>query len=78
MGKPFGVYHELLLDRHLGLPSAGIRGATAQAVCSGAKSEATGIAKTRHVGMTIGLPQEGEEQRPGVTVKGRTCRGACY
>jgi len=58
-----------------------IRGATAQAACSGAKPEATGIAKTRHVGMTIDLPQEDEEdeeQRPGVTVKGRTYRGACY
>ena len=40
----------------------------------GAKREATGIATTPTSGTTIDLPQEGEEQRPGVTLKGHTCR----
>jgi len=42
--KPFGVYRELLLDRHRELPRAGIWGATAQPFSQGAKLEATGIA----------------------------------
>jgi len=64
MGKPFGVTRELLLGRHRELPRAGIWGATAQAACSGAKPEATGIAKTRHVGVTIDVPQGAKSNAP--------------
>ena len=77
-GRHYAVYRELLLDRRRELPRAGIRGATAQAACSGREAGGEWDCEDSTVGMTIDLPQDGEEQRPGVTVKGRTRRGPCY
>jgi hypothetical protein len=78
MGKPFGVTRELLLDRHRELPRAGIWGATGTSRLLRREAGGDWDCEDSTCWRDDRCAAGGEEQRPGVTVKSRTCGGACY